>query len=389
MSTNMHPISSSHTAKSAGTLRNSRHRTTLQVLVLTLCATPAFGAGPNVGGCTMFPGDNYWNTPVVNAPIHPQSSDFVAAIGAAATVHPDFGTVWAGAPNGIPYVVVPQDQATVDMGADDFTYWDESDPGGYPIPADPPIEGGADGTGDRHVLIVRQGECRLYELYAAYPRGDGTWTAGSGAIFDLNGNNLRPNSWTSADAAGLPILPGLVRYEEVMSGEIRHAIRFTAAQVYSGYTWPARHSDGRSSSTSNPPMGQRFRLKASVDISGFSPEVQVILQALKIYGLVLADTGGNWYISGVPNMNWNDDHLHELVQLTGTDFEAVDMSSYMVDPDSAQSRSWLDLNRDDVVDSGDLGVLMSSWGSCSGCMADLNADGTVGSDDLSVLLENY
>jgi hypothetical protein len=277
----------------------------------------------------------------------------------------------------------------VNMGADDFTYWDESDLGGYPIPADPPIEGGADSTGDRHVLIVRQGECRLYELYAAYPRGDSTWTAGSGAIFDLNSNALRPDSWTSADAAGLPILPGLVRYEEVMTGEIKHAIRFTAAQVYSGYTWPARHSDGRSSSTNNPPMGQRFRLKTSIDISGFSPEVQVILQALKTYGLVLADTGGNWYISGTPNPSWNDDHLHELTQLTGVDFEAVDMSSYMVDPDSAQSRSWLDLNRDSAVDSGDLGVLMSSWGPCAGCFADLNADGSVDDTDLAVLVGGF
>jgi hypothetical protein len=356
------------------------------ILALAICAEAAGAAAPDLGGCTMFPTNNYWNTPVINAPVHPKSADYIAAIGASTSLHPDFGTVWAGAPNGIPYAVVPQDQPTVDMGVDDFTYSDESDLGGYPIPSDPPIEGGADGTGDRHVLIVLQGECRLYELFAAYPRGDGTWTAGSGAIFDLTGNDLRPDGWTSADAAGLPILPGLVRYDEVAAGHINHAIRFTASQINTGYTWPARHSAGYSSSADSPPMGQRFRLKASVDISGFSPEVRVILQALKTYGLVLADNGSNWYISGAPNPSWDDDHLHELAQLTGADFEAVDMGSYMVDPDSAQSRSWLDLNRDGNVDSGDLGVLMSDWGPCSGCLADLNADGAVDGDDVALLV---
>jgi hypothetical protein len=218
-----------------------------------------------------------------------------------------------------------------------FAYRDESDPGPYPIPAKPPIEGGADSRGDRHILIVDRDRCILYELYSAWPQPDGRWQAGSGAIFDLRSNALRPAGWTSADAAGLPILPGLVRYEEVLAGEIRHALRFTAPQTRRDYVWPARHHASDLTQPHYPPLGQRFRLRADVDLSGFSPEVQVILRALKAHGMILADNGAPWFISGVPDERWDNDTLvGELRQLRGADFEAVDGSSLMLDPNSGQ-----------------------------------------------------
>ncbi|MCD6291496.1 MAG: cellulase family glycosylhydrolase, partial [Anaerolineae bacterium] len=214
-----------------------------------------------------------------------------------------------------------------------------SDPGPYPIPPDAPIEGGRGSDGDRHVLIVDRDHCMLYELYDAWPQPDGSWHAGSGAIFDLNSNALRPAGWTSADAAGLPILPGLVRYDEVAAGEIRHAIRFTAPRTRKAYVWPARHYASDLTAGRYPPMGQRFRLRADFDISGFSPQAQVILQALKRYGMILADNGRAWFISGAPDDRWDNDVLHELHQVHGTDFEAVDASSLIVHPDSAQARA--------------------------------------------------
>jgi hypothetical protein len=283
--------------------------------------------------CDLFPPDNIWNTRVDSLPAHPQSAQYIQSIGANTHLHPDFGTVWQGAPIGIPFVVVPATQPLVDV---DFDYDDESDPGPYPVPPNPPIEGGPSSTGDRHILIVRQGDCTLYELFDAHPDGDGTWTAGSGAIYDLSSHALRPETWTSADAAGLPILPGLVRYEEVLSGEITHALRFTASQTQRAYVWPARHYASNNTNVNVPPMGQRFRLKASFDVSGFSPQVQVILRAMKRYGIILADNGSNWYISGAPNPLWDDDMLHELDDVYGSDFEAVDVSSLMVDENSGQ-----------------------------------------------------
>jgi hypothetical protein len=220
-----------------------------------------------------------------------------------------------------------------------FDYADESDAGPYPIPPDAEIEGGSQSTGDRHVLVLDRDNCVLFELFAAYPQPDGTWQAGSGAIFDLNANSLRSDGWTSADAAGLPILPGLVRYNEVSAGEIRHALRFTAPQTRNQYAWPARHFASSLSGESYPPMGQRFRLKASFDITAFSPEVQVILRALKTYGMILADNGSAWYISGVPDSRWDNDMLvSELSRVKGSDFEAVDVSSLMVSIDSGQAR---------------------------------------------------
>ena len=282
----------------------------------------------------MFPRDNIWNVAVDALPVDANSPAYVTTIGTAKTLHADFGTVYNGAPNGIPYVVVAGSQPKV---AVTFDYADESDPGPYPVPPDAPIEGGPSSTGDRHVLVVDRDGGKLYELFAAYPNADGSWHAGSGAVFDLNGNALRPAGWTSADAAGLPILPGLVRYEEVAAGEIPHALRFTAPQTRNAYIWPARHKASSLAGTSYPPMGQRFRLKASVDISTFGPNVQVILRALKKYGMFLADNGSSWFLSGAPDPRWDDNELHQLGRLTGNDFEAVDESSLMADPDSGRT----------------------------------------------------
>jgi hypothetical protein len=216
------------------------------------------------------------------------------------------------------------------------SYGSESDPGPYPFPASAPIEGGSGSTGDRHSLVLDRDACKLYELYRAFPQSNGTWRAASGAVYDLRSNQLRPDTWTSADAAGLPIYPGLVRYEEVAAGVIRHAIRFTAPDTQSAHVWPARHDASDITDERYPPMGQRFRLKAGFDISGFSPQARVILQAMKTYGVILADNGSPWYISGAPDPRWDNDVLHELDVVHGSDFEAVDVSGLMVDPGSGQ-----------------------------------------------------
>jgi hypothetical protein len=250
-------------------------------------------------------------------------------------VHPDFGSgTWYGYPIGIPYNIVPGNQTKV---AVDFYYPDDSDDGPYPIPTNPLIEG--DPTkGDRHILIMDKDHCLLYELYDAWKEND-SWYAGSGAIFDLNANNLRTASWTSADAAGLPILPGLVRYAEVASGEINHAVRFTVQHTQNSYVWPARHQASTATNPTYPPMGQRFRLKANFNISGYPTEIQVILRALKKYGMIVADNGSNWYISGVPDPNWNDDMLvNQFIKVPGSAFEAVDITPLVINTNSAQAR---------------------------------------------------
>ena len=320
----------------------------MRTFVFSLCAMMAFAGiflsgsamaqgTPSIAGCPIFPADNVWNTPIDQLPVDSHSSIYIATIGSTKGLHPDFGTVWEGAPIGIPYTIVPGSQPKVGIT---FYYDDESDPGPYPIPPDAAIEGGDDSTGDRHVLVLDRDNCILYETFDSWPQPNGSWEAGSGAVYDLNSNDLRPSGWTSADAAGLPILPGLVRYDEVAAGEIRHAIRFTAPQTRKAYIWPARHYASSLTGTNYPPMGQRFRLKASFDISGFSPEVQVILRALKKYGMILADNGSSWFISGAPDSRWNDDILvNELKLVKGSHFEAVDESSLMVDPDSGQVNS--------------------------------------------------
>lgn len=273
----------------------------------------------------LFPPSSPWNTDVSHLPVHPLSATYLASIGSAAALHPDFGTVWDGAPNGIPYVVVHTGQARYPVS---FGYADESDPGPYPIPPDAPVEGGPNGTGDRHVLAVDADAHMLYELYdARFDAAGQRWVAGSGAVWDLDAICVRPDGWTSADAAGLPMLPGLVRYDEVAAGAITHALRFTVPRTQRAYVYPASHYASSSTDLSLPPMGTRLRLKADYDVSGFPREVQVILQALKTYGMIVADNGSAFYLSGAPDPRWNDDALHTLSQVKGSDFEVVDASS--------------------------------------------------------------
>ncbi len=274
------------------------------------------------GRVEVFPSDNPWNQPVDALPVHKNSQQFVASMGLNKPLHPDFGTVYNGAPNGIPYVVVSGQQARVPVS---FQYADESDPGPYPVPSDAPIEGGSQGKGDRHILVVDAENKKLYELYHCYPQDGGGWRCGSGAIFDLTSNTLRPRGWTSADAAGLPIFPGLARYDEaVEQGEIRHALRFTVAKTQRGYILPATHFASRSNDPNLPPMGLRVRLRADYDASRLPPTAQVIVRALKKYGMLLADNGSDWFVSGAPDPRWNDEHLSTLKRIKGRDFEVVD-----------------------------------------------------------------
>ncbi len=295
---------------------------------------PAHAASsPSIGGVSIFPPDDIWNVPVDTLPVDPHSADYVKNIGTTAYLHPDFGSgLWEGSPMGIPYNIVPgtQQKKTVT-----FDYADESDPGPYPIPDNPVMEGGS----DRHILILDRDNHILYELFAAVKQPDGSWDAGSGAIFNLSDYRLRPSGWTSADAAGLAILPGLVRYDEVAAGEIDHAIRFTAPSTRRAYVWPARHYASSITNTAYPPMGQKFRLKSSFDTSGYPTQARVILEALKKYGMILSDNGAPWYITGAPDDRWDNDALHTLQQLKGSDFEAVDSSSLMISPDSGQART--------------------------------------------------
>lgn len=293
---------------------------------------PVSGGGPTISGCPVFPADNIWNARVDNLPVHARSDAWINSIGRDTGFHMDFGSQWNGQDIGIPFNVVPASQPAVNVVFDEFG--DESDAGPYPVPAVPLIEDGS----DHHILILREGECKLYELYHAHKVGS-TWYAGSGAIWDLNSHALRPAGWTSSDAAGLPILPGLVRYDEIVAGVINHAIRFTISSTNS-YIWPARHLTSGTAGvlTNTPPMGARFRLKADYNIGGFDPKMRVILQAMKTYGIIVADNGSDWYVGGAPDERWDNDMLHTLDVLTGDDFEAVDTSSLMVNSNSGQAK---------------------------------------------------
>lgn len=283
----------------------------------SIASPAAAGQSPEIAGCDIFPGDNFWNTPVDQLPVNPKSDDYINSIGRSKTLHPDFGTVWEGNPIGIPYNVVPEDQPKVKVS---FDYEDESDNVLYPIPENPLIEAGS----DRHILIVQKVTNILYELYNTKKNSDGTWHAGSGAVWHLDQNEIRPKGWTSADAAGLAILPGLVRYDEVNEkGEIQHALRVTLSKIQKSYISPASHTGGRYTDPQYPPMGLRLRLKQDFSISGYDPKIQVILKAMKKYGLVVADVGSDMYISGVPDKKWNDDVLGELKKITADSFEAV------------------------------------------------------------------
>ncbi len=269
-------------------------------------------------GLQVFPPDNWWNVDITGQAVDPGSATLIAACGVR-NLHPDFGSTF-----GIPYVTVGAGQALVPLT---FDYADESDPGPYPIPVDAPIEGGASSTGDRHVIVVDTAHAKLYETWDSFPLNGGTsWHAGSGAVFDLNSNALRPLYWTSADAAGLPIFAGLVRYDEaVQKGAINHALRFTCPSTQAGFITPARHFASSSTSASLPPMGMRVRLQASFDVSSFPTEVQVILRAMKKYGMILADNGSGWYVSGAPDTRWSDTNLDALKSVPSSAFEVVTM----------------------------------------------------------------
>jgi hypothetical protein len=299
--------------------------TLLPLLIVPLPVAAGADTVPGAPGCPILPADNVWHANISSLPVLANSAQYIASIGATSPLHPDFGEgLYAGEPIGIPYNVVPGTQPLVPVK---FTYKSQSDPGPYPIPPSAKIEGGPKSKGDRHVLVVDTGNCTDYETWSSYPVGGGTsWKAGSGAIFPLGSDALRPAGWTSADAAGLPILPGLVRSDEVQAGVIDHAIRVTVPATDDTYIWPARHEAG-TANAALPPMGLRLRLKASVDISKFPRMDQVILQALKTYGMP-------WFISGIPSAYWNNSVLHDLTTITGSDFEAVDESCLMVSPDT-------------------------------------------------------
>ncbi len=271
---------------------------------------------PGAPNCPLFPPSNVWNQDVSRLPVARDSARLIASIGLARGLHPDFG---AQSDNGIPVTVVTSRQPRVHVS---FDYADESDKGPYPIPPHPPIEAG----GDAHVVLVDRDSCRLYELFAVQKTAGG-WQAGSGAIWNLRSNALRPDTWTSADAAGLPILPGLARYDEVARGLINHALRFTAPRTRAAHLYPARHDAARGADPALPPMGLRVRLKASVSLAGFPPQARVVLAALKTYGMLLADNGSPWFITGAPDPHWNDDDLHTLQRITGVSLEVVDTST--------------------------------------------------------------
>jgi hypothetical protein len=286
-----------------------------------LVPAAAAAAPPQVAGCQVFPASSVWNKPVGAFPKHKRSAKIVKAIGAGKSLHADFGSgEWDGGPIGIPITVVDSSQPTSSV---DFLYDDESDPGPYPIPSDVAIEGRPGADGDRHAIIVERDSCTLYELFDLWPA---PWEAGSGAIWDLESNALRPRGWTSADAAGLPILPGLARYDEVASGAIKHALRFTVERSRRAYIYPARHFASSSTNRNLPPMGLRLRLRSSFRVSSFPYQARVILRALKRYGMIVADNGSSWYVSGAPDERWNNDQLHTLHRVKGSDFRVVDTS---------------------------------------------------------------
>lgn len=283
-------------------------------------------AGPQIAGCPVFPADNVWNTPIDKLPLDPHSKDYIKTIGADKPLHPDFASI----PNsGIPFNItdshVPWVRVTID-------YADDSDPGSYPIPPNPIIESGD----DHHVLLIDKDRCMLVELWEGKRVSDTAWKAGSGIKIDLTGNALREDGKGSGDAAGMPIFPGLVRYDEVAAGEIRHALRFTVLKTQHAHIWPARHDASPVTDLKVPPMGARFRLRADFDISGFSKSNQVLLAALKRYGMFLADNGAPWFVSGAPDPRWNDDDLSQLQKVKGSDFEAVDESNLAYLPDSGR-----------------------------------------------------
>ncbi len=291
---------------------------------LAAAGTPDLGPNARLNGKQVLPPTDSWNTRIDGEPVDPKSAAIIARIGAELPLRQDFGSNWEGRPFGIPYVVVGGTQRKVPIVI--TAYPEQSDPGPFPVPPDAPVEGGLKSDGDRHLLVVDRDNWRLYELFRAFPDGSGGWKADSTAVFDLGKTKDRPAGWTSADAAGLPIFPALVRYEEVAEQkEIRHALRFTVRRTRRAYVPPARHFASRLMDEDLPPMGMRVRLKKEYDVSRYPAHVQVILKALKTYGMILADNGGDWMISGAPDARWNDDEMGAIKRVKGKDLEVIRM----------------------------------------------------------------
>jgi hypothetical protein len=338
-----------------------RMKTTLLIILVLFALSPGMtDPSQDLGNFAVFPADNVWKWDISEYQVHPNSANYLASIGTARTMHPDFGTVWNGAPIGIPYITVTASQPKIPVNYTE--YGDESDPGPFPVPLNAPIEGGAASDGDRHVIVIDKDAWMLYELYYAFPRSD-RWDAASGAQFDLSKNDDHPLGWTSADAAGLPIFPGLVRYEEVyIKGEVNHAIRMTCHATQRAYIYPARHYASSSTDVNLPPMGLRFRMKSSFNISGFSAPIQVICRAMKKYGLIVADNGSDWYISGAPDSRWDDDVLGELKTIPGNAFEAVltvDGQGNPIRP--AGVRTWVPRYTDAIKTPYSIGFINEGW----------------------------
>jgi hypothetical protein len=330
-------------------------RSSLRFLVLLLCAgglvagtqlgSAQAGAAPRVGGqilpgtkCPAFPADNVWNTPVTGLPVDRHSTAWLAHMAAGSSyLHPDYGPGGGSSPYGISWQITRPNAKLIHIH---FLYADQSDRGPYPFSAQTPIEGGAGSSGDRHALMVDPKTCVLYELYDAHYKPGGRSTAGSGAVWNLRSNRLRPAGWTSADAAGLPILPGLVNYDEVRSGHIDHAIRFTADTTSTHFIWPARHEAGSTGNLAYPPMGARFRLRAGFHLpaSQCSRACQVVIEAMKTYGLILADNGSNWFFGGTTDKRWTYTMVDQLKAIPAREFQAVDESCLMVSANSGQAR---------------------------------------------------
>jgi len=304
---------------------------------LIILAVYFFNFGSEAADCEIFPKSNIWNTKIANAPVHKQSATWLNSIEKGVKVHPDFGSkTFMNHAAGIPVNYTDKNTKKHNVL---FKYKAESDLVKYPIPEHVKIEGGSSSKGDRHIISFDTDQCILYEIFNAYRRDSGQWTAGSGAMFDLNSNNLRPDKWTSADAAGLPIFPGLVRYQKLVSGTINHALRFTLPKTSKNYIWPARHYASKLNDTSLPPMGMRLRLKASFNISNLSPQAKIIAKTLQEYGMILADNGGALFITGEPNENWDNNDLRDLKQLTTDSFEVVDVAQWQLTQDSAEIKS--------------------------------------------------
>ena len=298
-------------------------------------ALAASATGPRLGGCPVFPANNWWNRDISGMPVDSHSRTWLSHMSTSRNLHPDFGPSYGDGPNyGIPITVVPRNHKLVHVS---FSYASESNKGGYPLGGDTLIEGGRNSGGDMHAIVLQRGTCKLFETWNTRTR-NGRWVAGSGATWSLKSNLLRPNGWTSADAAGLPILPGLLRWNEVKSGPVRHAIRFTTDITRSAHLWPARHDAGSQSSTSYPPMGARFRLKTSFSTSGYGVYARRVIGAMKHYGLVLADNGSPWFFQGERNAKWPPSMVEALKRIPASAFQAVDTSSLIIKRTSAATR---------------------------------------------------